>query len=273
MGDEYLSTGFTDVDGARDIDAYSRCLSFLDALPYYRNYKRRTYELLDLKPGVRVLDAGCGLGDDVFRMAEMVRPGGCAVGLDSSESLLGRAREDERASRLPVEFHPGDLKALPFPDRSFSRCRIDRVLQHVPDPGRAVRELARVLEPDGLLLAYDNDWGTFSVTSRDRKTTRALETAWCDSFTNGWIGRQLRQHFIEAGLADVMLYPGTSVISDFEAADRMYNLRETARRAVSSGLVSRTDASRWIGELMERTAEGTFAAALTAYTVIGRKPA
>lgn len=108
MGEESLSTGFTDVDGAPDADAYSRCLSLLDALPYYREYRRQSYELLDLKPGVRVLDAGCGLGDDVFRMAERIGPGGCAVGLDASESLL-RSR--------PHRLHGGR------PETGMTACR------------------------------------------------------------------------------------------------------------------------------------------------------
>ena len=273
MGDEYLATGFTDVDGTGNTDAYSQCLSLLDLLPYYRECKLRSYELLDLKPGSRVLDAGCGLGDDVFRMAEKVQPGGLVVGVDSSRFLLDKAAADERMNGLPVEFHHGDLKALPFPDSSFSRCRIDRVLQHVPDPERALRELTRVLEPGGLLLAYDNDWGTFSIASDDGRTTRVLESAWCNSFTNSRIGRQLRHYFVGVGLTDIRLYPGTSAISDFETADKVYNLRETVRRVVLSGAVSENDGAGWIRELIERTAKGCFEAVLTAYTVVGRKPA
>jgi hypothetical protein len=59
MSDEYLATGFADVDGAENTDAYSGCLSLLASLPYFKEYKRRTYELLELAPGECVLDAGC----------------------------------------------------------------------------------------------------------------------------------------------------------------------------------------------------------------------
>jgi hypothetical protein len=61
----------------------------------------------------------------------------------------------------------------------------------------------RVLKPCGLLLAYDNDWGTFSVSSRDEESTKIIETLWEDSFTNRWIGRYLKRHFLEAGLQNV----------------------------------------------------------------------
>ena len=270
MSDEYLATGFADVDGAENTDAYSGCLSLLASLPYFKEYKRRTYELLELAPGECVLDAGCGLGDDVFRMAELV-PSGLVVGVDSSTRLIEQAKSDERSATLAVEFQVGDLRQLPFDDGTFTRCRIDRVLQHVPEPHVAISELVRVLKPRGILLAYDNDWGTFSITSQDKRVTRLLENAWCDSFANSWIGRELRRYFTEAALADLRIYPSVSLLSDFDTADKVYNLTQTVNRAIAARHISESEASDWLDELRGRARSGSFAAAVTAYTVVGRK--
>ena len=272
MDDEYLATGFAHVDRAENADSYSDCLSLLDSLPYFRGYKRKTYQLLELGPGERVLDAGCGLGDDVYRMAESVAPGGLVVGLDSSAKLIDKAKSDQRSRVLPVEFHVGNLRRLPFAEETFTRCRIDRVLQHVPEPYIAITELTRVLQPAGILVAYDNDWGTFSVTSQNRPVTRILETAWCDSFANRWIGRELKGYFIEAGLSNVTTHPSVSLIDDFDTADKVYNLRQTVQRATAAGDISEDQGSAWVAELRVRAQSGSFAAALTAYTVVGRKP-
>ncbi len=62
MNEEYLSSGFRSVDRAEDKETYARCLSLLDSLPYYQEYKRKSYELLGLTAGMRVLEAGCGGG-------------------------------------------------------------------------------------------------------------------------------------------------------------------------------------------------------------------
>lgn len=271
MSKEYLSTGFTDVDRTEDKHAYFDCLTLLDSLPYYKEYKTKSYELLDLRPGITVLEAGCGLGDDAFRMAERIIPGGKVVGLDASTTMIEEARSRALMVQLPVEFLTGDVKALPFADNSFARCRIDRVLQHVPQPEQAIAELVRVLEPDGLLLAYDNDWETFSITSSDHEITRTIERLWCSSFTNSTIGRNLCDYFISAGLSDIGIDTGTSVITDFETADKVYNLRKTLHKAIENRYISATQGCNWIEELFKGKEKRSFMATLTAYTVIGRK--
>ncbi len=271
MNNEYLSTGFPDVDRAQNQDAYFDCLTLLDSLEYYREYKTKSYELLQLSPGIRVLEAGCGLGDDAFRIAQRIMPGGKVIGLDASAAMIEKARLSELAAQLPVQFQQGDVKALPFPDNSFARCRIDRVLQHIPQPQKAISELVRVLKPDGLLLAYDNDWETFSVASDDINISHIIENLWSGSFTNSRIGRDLGDYFLYAGLSDVRIYPGTSVITDLATADKVYNLRETVQKAVEGKRISAAQGNLWIEELIDRTAKGSFMAALTAYTVVGRK--
>jgi ubiquinone/menaquinone biosynthesis C-methylase UbiE len=271
MGNEYLSTGFTDVDSSEDKGAYFDCLTLLDSLAYYRECKLKSYELLQLAPGMTVLEAGCGLGDDALRIAKLIMPGGKVIGLDASAAMIEKARSQKQAGELPAEFHVGDVKALPFSDNSFARCRIDRVLQHIGQPQKAIAELVRVLKPDGLLVAYDNDWETFTITSKCVEITRTIEKLWRDSFTNCRIGSHLSNYFHSSGLSDVGIYPGISVIEDFETADKVYNLQETVQKAVAGGRISAAQGRGWIEELIHRTATGNFRAELTSYTVVGKK--
>jgi SAM-dependent methyltransferase len=87
-----------------------------------------------LGPG-RVLDLGCGVGHSYHRLAPRE-----TVGVDiDPEALEGQERDTVVA----------DMRALPFDDASFSSVVAVQSIEHVPDPGRAVAEAARVLEPDG----------------------------------------------------------------------------------------------------------------------------
>ncbi|HAA05269.1 MAG TPA: class I SAM-dependent methyltransferase [Syntrophobacteraceae bacterium] len=272
MCSEYLATGFADVDVRDDTTAYKQCLALLDSLPYFRQYKQRSHELLALSSGLTVLEVGCGLGDDALRMAELVGPNGLVVGVDTSarmiEEALGCSLADVR-----IRFAQADARNLPFKEGSFARCRVDRTLQHIKDPQRVIREMVRVLRPGGLLLAYDNDWGTFSVTGNTEENTRIIETLWEDSFTNRWIGRYLKHYFLEAGLQNVVIEPSVSMVTDFELADRIYNLRQTAKRAEDAGRLLPAAADEWVLEAQTLSRSGGFVCTLTAHTVVGIKPA
>ena len=271
MGAEYLATGFADVDGRDDTAAYKHCLALLDSLPYFRQYKQRSYERLCLSAGLSVLEVGCGIGDDAFRMASRVGPGGVVIGVDASSRML-----EEAIGRTPanvrVAFARADARSLPFKEESFSCCRIDRTLQHIETPHLVIREMARVLKPGGLLFAYDNDWGTFSLSGGNEAATKIIETAWEESFTSRWIGRYLKRYFLEAGLKNVELEPSVSVLTDFELADRVYNLRQTVQRAVEAGSLFPEIADTWIADVQALSRAGGFLCTLTAFAAVGMKP-
>lgn len=129
-------------------------LAFLDEFsgqPAVAASKRRSFDLLRIGVGDRVLDAGCGTGADVLALAPQVLPGGEAVGTDLSASAIELARS-RAAGASGIRFEQGDITALPFPDGFFDAARADRTLLHVPDPERAVAELARVTRSAGAVV-------------------------------------------------------------------------------------------------------------------------
>src|SRR6202023_1920244 len=71
-----------------------------------------------------------------------------------------------------LEFRQGDAHHLPFPDLTFDACRVDRVLQHLEDPQRAIAEMARVLKIGGRIAAAEPDWDTLVIDVPDRSLAR-----------------------------------------------------------------------------------------------------
>jgi SAM-dependent methyltransferase len=119
-------------------------------------------------PGRRILDAGCGTGNNLAHLRARGRP----VGIDVSEEALRFCR-----SRGVTAARAG-LERLPFPDACFDWVTSFDVLYHrgVTDDRAAARELARVIRPGGLLLvrvpALKALWGAHdeAVHSRHRYT-------------------------------------------------------------------------------------------------------
>jgi ubiquinone/menaquinone biosynthesis C-methylase UbiE len=270
MADD-LAAGFQSVDSASDFEVFAGCLTLIDSLPFFAECKRESYDLLAAAPGSTILEVGCGLGDDAAALARRVAPGGSVVAVDGSETMVDAARR-RHGDVAGLSFDIADATRLPFGDATFDGCRIDRVLQHVGDPAAAVRDMARVLRPGGVLVAFDSDWETLTIDSADKALTRTVLNAWCDRFPSGWIGRRMFALFLDAGLEDVETHPKTLICSDLGIADQVFSFFATADALVDAGAVSAGDADRWKDELRAADAAGRFFASYTGFLVTGTHP-
>src|SRR5262249_51369817 len=91
-----LAGGFQSVDAASDFAVFSRCLTLIDSLPFFAECKRESYDLVGACPGRRILEVGCGLGDDAASLARLVAPDGSVVAIDGSQAMITAARERHR---------------------------------------------------------------------------------------------------------------------------------------------------------------------------------
>lgn len=269
---DYLASGFKDVDQAKDSSIYSDCLNLLSSLEFFRDYKQTSFELFGLRDGLNVLDVGCGLGNDVLAISKLVGPNGKVTGIDASESLLEQARARLEAKDKNIEFVLGDALNLAFEDGTFDCCRIDRTLQHLSDPARALSEMARVLKRGGLMLAFDNDWETFMFSSRNREVTRKVANLWCDSFPSGWVARYLYGYFKDCALVDVEIHPQTLALTKLELADQVFDLFQSIDHAREANLISKRETDELLNELRTSDGIGTFFCSYTGFIVLGRKP-
>jgi len=283
-----LPSRFARVDDARDPGEYVDYLDSVSALDGARAYKELGFRLLEVGPGDRLLDVGCGAGEDALELARRAGPEGRVVGVDGSAAMASEARrraleagvagggDDGGAGSggsesAPVDFLVGDARALPFDAGAFDGGRVDRVLQHLDGPARAVKELVRVVRPGGRVVACEPDWETLVVTADDRELTRRILNNAADRIPGGWIGRELAPLLRGAGVEEIRVETRALAVSDYRRADAVLRLRTFAAHARKLGLVSGKEARRWLRELRERDGEGRFFSALTIFVVGGRR--
>jgi ubiquinone/menaquinone biosynthesis C-methylase UbiE len=108
-----------------------------------------------LRPGMRVLDCGCGPGSITAGLAEAVAPGG-VVGIDIEDLQVERARSlATTRGTQNVRFETGDICALAFADGSFDAVFEHALLIHLREPVAALQEMRRVLAPGGIVGVSD----------------------------------------------------------------------------------------------------------------------
>ena len=125
-------------------------------LLYRRSAATHAAHLLPhLKPGMRVLDLGCGPGTISVGLADAVSPGEVR-GVDLEESEVAKARAAaEAGGHANATFDVGDATDLPFGDGEFDVVHCHAVLMHIPDTAAALAEVRRVLKPGGLFAARE----------------------------------------------------------------------------------------------------------------------
>jgi SAM-dependent methyltransferase len=109
-----------------------------------------------IRDGHAVLDVGSGTGALAFAIAEAV-PSARITGVDPSAAYVAYARA--RATNDRLRFAVGDAQQLQFPDRTFERVLSLLVMNFIPDPAKALREMIRVTRPGGVIAAAVWDYG------------------------------------------------------------------------------------------------------------------
>lgn len=254
-----------------------------------RQHGRRTAEeaaaflLPELKPGMRLLDVGCGPGSITRGLATRLAPGE-VIGVDLSEDTLASARQEAVEHGLGnLRYQVASVYELPFADAAFDVVFAHQVLQHLREPAVALCEMLRVLRPGGLVAVRDVDWGTVAYWPSDPWLDRFMAVhvkTWRENGGDPFMGRKLRALFNASPIADVQITaspwcyasPAETLHWGDAYAERLLTSPMGAR-AVERGNASPADLSA-MAAAFERWARHPDAVwSFIHFAALGRKPA
>ena len=232
---------------------------------------------LNIKPGQKIVDVGCGPGDFTRQLARLSKQKATILGIDSNEKSIRAATTDTKKARLSqcVSYELGDVYKIPLEDgyADLTCCRT--LLMHLTEPLKAVKEMARVTRTGGSVVALEGGKMGAFYDSNDGEYSMLAERAY-EAWVNGIrklegkefkIGEKLPGIFREAGLsgikaevqADAWLYSDPRRrLSDVKAELRFdYSLfrerRRKDRKYLLAGGMSNDQITSYFNRLEART--------------------
>ncbi|MCS6926473.1 MAG: arsenite methyltransferase [Candidatus Binatia bacterium] len=159
--------------------------------------------LAQLRPGEVVLDLGSGGGIDVLLSAKRVGPTGKAYGLDMTDEMLARARENQKQAGVEnAEFLKGEIENIPLPDNAVDVIISNCVINLSADKDRVFAEAFRVLKPGGRFAVSD-----IVVRGAVPAEIRQSVELWIGCVAGALAEHEYRAKLAQAGFVDIELEP------------------------------------------------------------------
>jgi ubiquinone/menaquinone biosynthesis C-methylase UbiE len=127
------------------------------------------YLISHLRPGLTLLDVGCGPGTITADFAAKLSPGR-VLGIDAAADVISAAK----TAYPEVAFATGDVYQLEKADGSWDIVHAHQVLQHLADPVAALKAMRRAARSGGIVAARDSDYASFTWHPADERLTRWL---------------------------------------------------------------------------------------------------
>jgi SAM-dependent methyltransferase len=235
--------------------------------------KAQSYTQMQIKPGQRVLDVGCGIGVDVLALAQLLGAHGQACGVDGDAEMVQQASATIAARSITqASAAYGNASELPWPNDYFDATRSERMFQHLAQPEIALAEMVRVTRPGGRVVLLDTDWGSLSINAPNAELERRLVAFKPEqALRNGFVGRQLVALAHSAGLRELHIEVLPMFSTDYATARFGCALDDLATRALQAGIASAQEIEDFAHSLAALDQRGCFFASVNMVLVAGTK--
>jgi SAM-dependent methyltransferase len=229
----------------------------------YNDYTEHALRLAGLRPGMRVLDVGCGPGDVSFVAARLVSPTGTVLGVDAAPEMIGLARVRAAEQGLSaVHFTQAAIDAIAL-DEPVDAVIGRLILMHLPDPAATLQRLSSLVHPGGIVAFSENDiTGARSIPDIPlfQQVTTGIVRAFEAMGLNTRFGTTLHTIFADAGLGAPHLTLGTPIGTAAETdilayAAKVWRLVSPVAQQMGLAIDELADTDNFVSQFREQAIE------------------
>ena len=260
---------FGGLDASAQFAFFKGSLEAMDAQVCNQETQTKIVNRMDLQPGQKVLEAGCGLGRRAQLIAQKTNYQVEVTAIDKSEKTLALAKK--LASATNLIYQQVDVESLPFASDYFDVVTADRLLICFKDPLPALKEMYRVLKPGGKLVVTDFDPASIFIAPADEKMHQVFMDIYMPSFSNRFIGRSLPALLQKIGIKNFNVEVNASYERSFSHLERIIPVQQVLDGGVRAGYLFKEKADQWLVDLRQASNGGTFLYAISMISVFGQK--
>lgn len=204
-----------------------------------------------------VLDIGCGIGSDVFRIVDVLKEKnkkGSIVGIDFNTEMIAASKhlvgEENIPDNVNVSFEQMDATSLIFDDESFDVIFISCVLQHISPENvvKVIQESKRVLKKDGRLVILEPEQSALKFYTQNKELSEMVEKMFkALTMAHSSVGSHLYWILREQGLHIDVIDSLSTVGCDLTISDPGWiKLNGMAKMAVGKGIFTQEEADKYV---------------------------
>ncbi len=269
MINKFHFKSFGNLDDDPNADFFINSMDVMHSCQMVQSIKNRAIAAMNLNIGDKVLEAGCGHGEDAKKISDIVGEQGLVAAIDASHKVINEAQR--RYTKDNIHYSVMSVKDLKFEDNFFSACHTDRLLVGHENYEESFNQLLRVVKPKGTICITDVDALSIIIYPFNDHINKILKQIH-RSFVNPYIGRILPELFVKRNLQRIKVIPELLVIDNFDILSQIFHFPSIINILINKQELTIPEANNCMNMMHQASQNGSFIYSVTFFTVVGQKP-